>query len=66
MYWSYSFDYNWLISPGSEWLKSPDANKINKIGIFNPRLYKVYLYDMNNYSKELYKEIERDVICYNN
>ena len=41
-------------------------DEINKIGIFNPRLYKVYLYDMNNYSKELYKEIERDVICYGN
>ena len=41
-------------------------DEIDKIGIFNPRLNKAYLYDMNNYSKELYEEIERDVICYNN
>ena len=38
--------------------------KITKIGIFNPRLDKVYTYDMRNVSSEVIKTIEEDVICY--
>ena len=38
--------------------------KITKTGIFNPRLDKVYTYDMRNVSSEVIKTIEEDVICY--
>ena len=37
---------------------------IRKIGIYNPRLNKVYLYEMDKYPEKLYKEIEEDIICY--
>lgn len=37
---------------------------INKLGIFNPRLNKVYTIDINSISNETIEEIERDVICY--
>ncbi len=43
---------------------NPIYSDVNKIGIFNPRLNKVYLYNMNEYPEKLYKEIERDIICY--
>lgn len=39
-------------------------DNINRIGIFNPRLNRIYLYDMRNISKEVIKEIEDKVICY--
>ena len=37
---------------------------IRKIGIYNPRLNKVYLYEMDKYPEKLYREIEEDIICY--
>ena len=37
---------------------------ITKIGIFNPRLNKVYLFDIGNVSKETIGIIEKEVICY--
>lgn len=37
---------------------------ITKIGIFNPRLNTVYLHDVKNISEDLIKEVEREVICY--
>lgn len=37
---------------------------ITKIGIFNPRLNKVYLLDVNNISKDIIKTVEKEVICY--
>ena len=37
---------------------------INRIGIFNPRLNKVYLLDMKKVSSETIKTVENDVICY--
>ncbi len=43
---------------------NPIYSDVEKIGIFNPRLNKVYLYNMNDYPEKLYKEIERDIICY--
>lgn len=38
--------------------------KITRLGIFNPRLNKVYLYDISNLSKEIIETIEKDIICY--
>ena len=37
---------------------------ITKLGIFNPRLNTVYLYDMRDFPKEVIKEVEDNVICY--
>jgi hypothetical protein len=37
---------------------------IKRIGIFNPRLNKVYLYDVKKLPAETIKAIEEDVICY--
>ena len=37
---------------------------ITKIGIFNPRLNKVYLYALSNLPKEFIEIVEKDIICY--
>ncbi len=37
---------------------------IQKLGIFNPRLNEVYLFNVNQITTEIISEIERDVICY--
>ena len=37
---------------------------ISKIGIFNPRLNNIYIYDISKLSKDIISEIEKDVICY--
>ena len=42
----------------------PFFKKIKRIGVFNPRLNRVYLYDLANVPAEVIEEIERDVICY--
>ncbi len=42
----------------------PEFNGIKKIGIFNPRLNNVYLYDISDVSPEIIKSVEDDVICY--
>ena len=39
-------------------------DKIFKIGIFNPRLNVIYLFDMNNLSQKIIKKIETKVIRY--
>ncbi|MBO6042531.1 hypothetical protein J6P52_05295 [bacterium] len=44
--------------------KQPIFNDIFKIGIFNPRLNVVYLFNMNNLSQNIIKKIETKVICY--
>lgn len=44
--------------------EKPEFKEIQKIGIFNPRLNKVYLYDLSNVPAETIKEIENSVICY--
>ena len=38
--------------------------KITKLGIFNPRLNTVFIFDMSTVSAELIKTIENEVICY--
>ena len=38
--------------------------KITKLGIFNPRLNAVFLYDISKVSDETIKVVEKDVICY--
>lgn len=38
--------------------------KITKIGIYNPRLNRVFTYDLSNLKREVVEEIENDVICY--
>ena len=37
---------------------------IKNLGIFNPRLNEVYLFNVNTISKEVIAEVERDIICY--
>lgn len=41
-----------------------EFNNIKKIGIFNPRLNKVYQLDMNSVPDEVIKAVEQEVICY--
>ena len=41
-----------------------EFRRISKLGIFNPRLNTVYLYDLSNISLDVVKEVEREVICY--
>ena len=44
--------------------KKEEFKTIKKIGIFNPRLNKVYLLEINKISKDVINQIENDVICY--
>ena len=37
---------------------------ITKLGIFNPRLNKVYLINVSDIPKSVIKAIEKEVICY--
>ena len=41
-----------------------EFKNIKKIGIYNPRLNKVYQYEINNLSNDIIKDIEETVICY--
>lgn len=41
-----------------------EYKNISKLGIFNPRLNFVYLFDMSNVSDEIITDIEKNVICY--
>lgn len=38
--------------------------KIQKLGIFNPRLNVVYILDTKSISEEIIVEVEKDIICY--
>lgn len=51
----------WIMGKHS---KKKEFTNITKLGFFNPRLNTVYLYDTNNISSEVIKEIEDNVICY--
>lgn len=51
----------WIMGQHS---KKPEFKSVAKLGIFNPRLNTVYIYDVNNVSKETIREIEDNVICY--
>ncbi|MBR6332551.1 MAG: hypothetical protein IKR78_05425, partial [Dehalococcoidales bacterium] len=42
----------------------PEYKSIKKLGIFNPRLNKVYTLDVDSIPDETIKEVENDVICY--
>ena len=44
--------------------EKPCFNNINKIGIFNPRLNKIYLLETGSIPNDIIKTIEKDVICY--
>lgn len=44
--------------------EKPCFDNIDKIGIFNPRLNKVYLLDINLIPNDIIKTIEKDIICY--
>jgi len=51
------------------WIMGKHSNKkefkeISKIGIFNPKLNIVYLYNMDNIRNEVIQDIEKNVICY--
>ncbi len=37
---------------------------IKNIGLFNPRLNKMYIYNMENIDENIIREIEKDIICY--
>lgn len=41
-----------------------EYKNISKLGIFNPRLNMVYLFNMSNVSDGIIAEIEKNVICY--
>ena len=41
-----------------------EFKNIKKIGIYNPRLNKVYQYEMSNLPSDIIKDIEENVICY--
>ena len=51
----------WIMGKHS---KQKIFKNINIIGIFNPRLNVVYTYEMNKFSKEYIKDIEKNIICY--
>ncbi|MBD5390992.1 hypothetical protein HDR67_03200, partial [bacterium] len=51
----------WIMGQHS---KKPEFKNITKLGIFNPRLNIVYIYDIKCLSKEIIKDIEDNVICY--
>lgn len=51
----------WIMGQHS---KKPEFNGINKLGVYNPRLNIVYLYDMNKLSKDIIEDVEDNVICY--
>ncbi len=51
----------WIMGQHS---KKPEFKGIKKLGIYNPRLNIVYLYDLKKISKEVIKDIEDNVICY--
>ena len=42
----------------------PEYKALTKLGIFNPRLNTVYLFDVSNVSAEIIADIEKNVICY--
>lgn len=44
--------------------EKPEFKGITKIGIFNPRLNRVYQYDVSNVPPETIKIIENEIICY--
>ncbi|MEY8434032.1 hypothetical protein AALC75_26730 [Lachnospiraceae bacterium 48-42] len=51
----------WIMGQHS---RKSEFKKINKIGIFNPRLNVVYLLDIADISKDIINQVESDVICY--
>lgn len=51
----------WIMGKHS---KEQEFENITKLGIFNPRLNQVYLYDTTNLSESIVKEVEDKVICY--
>ena len=44
--------------------EKPEFNGIQKIGIFNPRLNRIYQLDIKSVPAEIIETIEKDVICY--
>ena len=44
--------------------RKEEFKNIKKIGIYNPRLNKVYQFEMHNLSNDIIKDIEENVICY--
>lgn len=51
----------WIMGKHS---KAQEFENITKLGIFNPRLNQVYLYDTTNLTESIVKEVEDNVICY--
>jgi hypothetical protein len=41
-----------------------ELKNVNKIGIYNPRFNKAFIYDLSNLSSDVKKEIETTIICY--
>ncbi len=44
--------------------QNKELHGITQLGIFNPRLNKVYLKSISEIPRDIIKEIENDVICY--
>ena len=51
----------WIMGKHS---KKEEFKSITKLGIYNPRLNTVYLYDTNKLSDAIIKDVEDNVICY--
>lgn len=51
----------WIMGQHS---RKPEFDGITKIGIYNPRLNKVFTYDLSNLKDDTIKKIEDEVICY--
>lgn len=51
----------WIMGQHSQ---KPEFKKISKLGVFNPRLNVVYLYEIDQLSKDVIKDVEDNVICY--
>lgn len=45
--------------------KKEEFKLIQNLGIFNPRLNKVYLLNILDISSNIFNEVEKDIICYN-
>ena len=51
----------WIMGQHSE---KKEFKNLSKLGIFNPRLNKVYLINMSDIPDDIIKSVEYDVICY--
>ena len=51
----------WIMGKHSE---KDIFKEITKLGVYNPRLNRAYILNVNNISPEIIRIVEKDVICY--